>query len=52
MPSSLYSLLVFSHSVLGYDLNWVKEAEILAQANADSRGDAQEAREAESFIGL
>ena len=52
MPTSLYSLLVFSHSVLGYELNWAKEADELKRAAEEAARHARETEPPESFKGL
>lgn len=52
MPTSLYSLLVFSHSVLGYELNWAKEADEFKRAAEEAARQARDIDALEGFKGL
>jgi hypothetical protein len=52
MRTSLFSLLVFSPSALGYESPWLKEADDLTRAAKEEDQRARDADPLEGFAGL
>jgi hypothetical protein len=52
MRTSLFSLLVYSPSTLGYESPWLKEAEDLTRAAEEAERQHPETDPMESFAGL
>ncbi len=52
MRTSLFSLLVYSPSTLGYESPWLKEADDLTRAAEEADRQAQNTDPLEGFAGL